>query len=182
MLLVIRPAASFADWKGQGDSHGASHSAGQSSTQSTPHSSAHSSAQHSGSNFNHRAGHASEHRRGHDYAYSTLDINLAVLPAGYYDDAPYYPVEDIVPVSSLMPGTPPVIVVEPPAPVNVLQPVITPVTVDTQDSYTVNIPNDKGGYTPVILKRSGEGFVGPQGEYYPKFPKVSQLILMYGKA
>ena len=50
-----------------------------------------------------------------------------------------------------------------------------------QDIFTVNIPNTRGGYTPVALKRSGSGFIGPQGEYYTEFPKVEQLKVMYGK-
>ena len=74
-------------------------------------------------------------------------------------------------------------------PVGVSQPVITqsavtvsaPATVDTADSFTVNIPNDKGGYSAVVLKQSGKGFVGPQGEFYSEFPKISQLKVMYGK-
>ena len=49
------------------------------------------------------------------------------------------------------------------------------------DSITVNVPNDKGGYNAVVLKPSGKGYVGPQGEFYSEFPKVSQLQLMYGK-
>ena len=49
------------------------------------------------------------------------------------------------------------------------------------DSITVNIPNNKGGYNAVVLKPSGKGYVGPQGEFYSEFPKVSQLQLMYGK-
>lgn len=52
---------------------------------------------------------------------------------------------------------------------------------NTQDSFTVNIPNSKGTYTPVTLKRSGNGFVGPQGEYYPQFPSIEQLKVMYAK-
>ena len=75
------------------------------------------------------------------------------------------------------------------APVGAVQPVVTqnvvassvPATVDTGDSFSVNVPNDKGGYNAVVLKRSGSGFVGPQGEFYPEFPKISQLKLMYGK-
>jgi|GEM_PF-627191 len=51
----------------------------------------------------------------------------------------------------------------------------------SEDSITVNVPNGQGGYNPVIIKRSGSGFVGPQGEYYPEFPKVSQLQAMYSK-
>lgn len=49
------------------------------------------------------------------------------------------------------------------------------------DSITVNIPNNRGGYTAVTLKKSGNGFIGPQGEYYPEFPKVAQLVIIYGK-
>jgi hypothetical protein len=85
-------------------------------------------------------------------------------------------------------------VVVPPAPVVVAQPTVTVVAtqpappvvvttpaVDTQDSFIVNVPNDKGGYIPVVIKRSGNGFVGPQGEFYAQFPKVAQLKAMYGK-
>lgn len=48
------------------------------------------------------------------------------------------------------------------------------------ETLTVNIPNSRGGYTSVTLKRSGSGFVGPQNEYYPNFPSVEQLRTMYG--
>ena len=76
------------------------------------------------------------------------------------------------------------------SPVGVTAPVIQPAPVasapssvspDNGDSISVNIPNNKGGYTAVVLKRSGNGFTGPQGEYYSEFPKVSQLQTMYGK-
>ncbi len=49
-----------------------------------------------------------------------------------------------------------------------------------QDSFTVNIPNNNGGFTPVIIKKSGSGYTGPQGEFYPDFPKIAQLKAMYG--
>ena len=61
---------------------------------------------------------------------------------------------------------------------------ITPVqitTTDTDNEITINIPNAAGGYTSVLMKRSGKGFVGPQGEYYPEFPRVSVLKVIYGK-
>jgi hypothetical protein len=52
----------------------------------------------------------------------------------------------------------------------------------SDDTITINIPNTKtSGYTAVVLKKSGNGFVGPQGEFYADFPKVSQLQTMYGK-
>ena len=72
-----------------------------------------------------------------------------------------------------MPEAAPVVVTAPP-------PAIQPQT-QISDSVTVNIPNLRGGYTAVTLKRSGNGFVGPQGEYYTEFPNVEQLKVMYGK-
>jgi hypothetical protein len=51
----------------------------------------------------------------------------------------------------------------------------------SSEDITVNVANTHGGYTAVTIKRSGEGFVGPQGEYYNEFPKVEQLRVMYGK-
>ncbi len=52
---------------------------------------------------------------------------------------------------------------------------------DAEESVTINIPNSKGGYTPVTIKKSGDGFVGPQGEQYQEFPKVEQLKTKYAK-
>jgi hypothetical protein len=51
----------------------------------------------------------------------------------------------------------------------------------SDESITVNIPNSQGGYIPVIIKKSGKGYIGPQGEYYPEFPKVAQLKALYSK-
>ena len=60
----------------------------------------------------------------------------------------------------------------------------TPVIVQPQyqatETSTVNIPNYRGGYTAVTLRRSGNGYIGPQGEYYPNYPSVDQLRAMYG--
>jgi hypothetical protein len=50
-----------------------------------------------------------------------------------------------------------------------------------QDSFPVNVPNNRGGYTSVVIKKSGNGYVGPQGEFYASFPSVAQLKAMYGK-
>lgn len=50
-----------------------------------------------------------------------------------------------------------------------------------ESGITVNVPNEKGGYTSVVLKRWKNGFQGPQGEFYADFPKVAQLRLLYGK-
>ena len=48
------------------------------------------------------------------------------------------------------------------------------------EAFPVNIPNVHGGYNVVVIKRSGDGFMGPNGEYYPEFPKVFQLQMKYG--
>jgi hypothetical protein len=64
------------------------------------------------------------------------------------------------------------------APVVYAQPVPAAVV---QDTFPVNIPNSSGGYVTVMIKKSGNGFVGPQGEFYADFPKVSQLKAMYAK-
>jgi len=74
----------------------------------------------------------------------------------------------------------------PPAPAVVTQP--APVVVAqgpsvtySGDTVTVNVPNSSGGYTAVVLKRSGNGYVGPQGEYYYEVPTAAQLQPMYGR-
>jgi len=72
-------------------------------------------------------------------------------------------------------------------PVVVAQPAVTVVVAPAapapvvQDTFTINVPNSSGGFTAVIIKKSGNGFAGPQGEFYAEFPKVSQLKVMYGK-
>lgn len=74
-------------------------------------------------------------------------------------------------------------VVEPPTTV-VVEPatvVANPPVDQSQKSFTVNIPNNKGGFTSVVLKKSGNGFLGPQGEFYAEFPKVEQLRVMYAE-
>lgn len=46
---------------------------------------------------------------------------------------------------------------------------------------TVNVPNSNGSFTPVKLVKYKDGYVGPQGEYYPGNPTVDQLRVLYGK-
>ncbi len=75
----------------------------------------------------------------------------------------------------------PVVYVQQPTVVVAQPPVQAGPVVYAQDSFSVNVPNDRGGYVAVVLKRSGNGYVGPQGEFYAQFPKVAQLKAMYGK-
>jgi len=69
-----------------------------------------------------------------------------------------------------------VVVTQAPAPVVVEAP--APVA---QDAFPVNVPNNSGGYTSVVIKKTDKGYVGPQGEFYANFPSVAQLKAMYGK-
>ena len=72
---------------------------------------------------------------------------------------------------------------EQPEQVVVAQPVpaFVPTTTYSGDTVTINVPNSNGGYSAVVLKRSGSGFVGPQGEFYNQLPSSSQLQAMYGR-
>ena len=53
------------------------------------------------------------------------------------------------------------------------------VAANTEESFIVNVPNSKNGYTSVAIKKSGNSFIGPQGERYEEFPKVEQLKAKY---
>ena len=70
-----------------------------------------------------------------------------------------------------------------PATVVVAQPAqaVVPSETYSGDTVTVNVPNSNGSYTAVVLKRSGNGYVGPQGEFYAQVPTTAQLQAMYGK-
>lgn len=49
------------------------------------------------------------------------------------------------------------------------------------DYFIINVPNPDGSFTPVKLIKSGVGYIGPQGEFYPEHPTVEQLRVLYGK-
>ena len=98
------------------------------------------------------------HGSGRDHAYSEYINRPHYMRYDYLTFGP-----DDMDVSSYTLSSP--VIVAPPQP----------------DVFTVNIPNGHGGYTPIIIKRLGTGFIGPQGEFYPEFPKVFQLKIIYGK-
>ena len=102
-------------------------------------------------------------------------VVVAGIPYYYYDHYYYRP----YPYGGY-------VVVQPPAiaqPVAVVPQAATMMQAEpqTHDLSTINIPNSRGGYTAVTLRRSGDGFVGPQGEYYSDNPTVEQLKVLYGK-
>jgi hypothetical protein len=49
------------------------------------------------------------------------------------------------------------------------------------EEYVINIPNSDGSFTPVKLKKSDNGYIGPQGESYQGHPSIEQLKVLYGK-
>ena len=49
------------------------------------------------------------------------------------------------------------------------------------ETVTINVPNSNGSYTPITLVKQKDGYIGPQGEYYPGHPTVDQLKVLYGK-
>ena len=56
----------------------------------------------------------------------------------------------------------------------------TPEIVIEQTTVTLWITNSNGSQTSVSLRRSGPGFIGPRGEYYPNMPTETQLRIVYG--
>ena len=134
---------------------------------------------------------------GFDIAVSALTIGALIdsLPPRYetvvvggvpyycYDNSYYRP----YPYGGYVVVQPPVVVTPEVAPAVVVAPapVIAAPTAQLQaqipETLIVNMPNSKGGYTSVTMKRSGNGFIGPQGEYYPGHPTVEQLKILYGK-
>ncbi len=49
-----------------------------------------------------------------------------------------------------------------------------------QSTVTVMVHNSNGSYTPVVLRKYGNEFVGPRGEYYTLLPGDTQLRPIYG--
>ena len=95
------------------------------------------------------------------------------VPYYYYDDVYYRPYSGGYVVVPAPVVTQPIVV--PPASV------IAQSQAQSPDTATINIPNSEGGYTAVTLRKSGNGYIGPQGEYYSENPTVGQLKTLYGK-
>lgn len=112
------------------------------------------------------------HGSGRDYAYS--EYIDARYTSGYADYSTFPP--DYMDDASYVKYTTAPIIVTPP-----VQPITQVPAQPPPDEFTVNIPNAHGGYTAVVIKRSRNGYIGPQGEFYPEFPKISQLEIIYGK-
>lgn len=76
----------------------------------------------------------------------------------------------------------PVQIIESPAVVSAPAPqVINASGGEELDSLPSISPMTKADTSVLSSKRSGSGFIGPQGEFYSEFPKVAQLKAMYAK-
>jgi hypothetical protein len=112
---------------------------------------------------------------------------VTALPAGHRTiivaGASYYYYENIY----YRPCPTGYVVVSAPAPVPTPAPVVYAPAANVQfqapvqERVTVNVPNSNGSYTPVTLTRRENGYVGPQGEFYPQNPTVEQLRALYGR-
>lgn len=50
-----------------------------------------------------------------------------------------------------------------------------------EKTIVVTVPNPNGSYIPVTLQKYSDGYVGPNGEFYPDYPTIDQLKAMYAK-
>jgi hypothetical protein len=50
-----------------------------------------------------------------------------------------------------------------------------------EKTIVVTVPNPNGSYMPVTLQKYTDGYVGPNGEFYPDYPTIDQLKAMYAK-
>ncbi len=48
------------------------------------------------------------------------------------------------------------------------------------NTVTVHVTNSNGSIIAVRLQKSGPGYIGPRGEYYPTLPTSEQLRPIYG--
>ena len=86
----------------------------------------------------------------------------------YYDNVYYRPYDYgyvVVPAPAVV--VPPPVVVQPEA--------------SSYVTVVINVPNSRGGYNPVTLVKHGDGYIGPQGEYYKGNPTVEELRVLYGR-
>lgn len=129
-----------------------------------------------------------KHKHHHHYpSYGKIIFNLphssvSIILGGkkyYYGEGIYYHKKHHYYVVAEPPG---VLVSPPPVIVYADKPAPAPYEIEGVQYITVNVPNKKGGYTAVTLKKTdSEGFIGPQGEFYHEFPSISELKTIYAQ-
>jgi hypothetical protein len=51
---------------------------------------------------------------------------------------------------------------------------------EEEQEVVVQVRNDNGSLTPVVLKKKGSTYIGPNGEHYKELPTEEQLKPVYG--
>ena len=105
--------------------------------------------------------------------------------APYYYDGMYYYQPGPAGYVVVQPAVAPVVMVPPVAPM-VVAPAQIPTAVAAapvvqNSSVTVRINNKNGSTTSIMMVKKGNGYVGPQGEYYEAMPTHEQLNALYGQ-
>lgn len=49
------------------------------------------------------------------------------------------------------------------------------------EEINYDVPNTNGSFMKVKILKTKDGYVGPEGEFYPQKPTVEQLKAMYAK-
>lgn len=114
-----------------------------------------------------------------------IGAEITILPTGYrtvvYGGISYYYSDNVyytdAPNGYVVVPAPAENIVVAPAPAAPSAPAEMP----PGQPITLNIPNASGGFTPVKLVKYKNGYLGPQGEYYPGKPTVDQLRVLYGE-
>jgi hypothetical protein len=116
-------------------------------------------------------------------------VVFAGVPYYYYGGTYYIPAGDEL-VAATPPDSntsapspsqsPPLKAIAPP-PADTSAAIASVATGQPTDTVTIHVPNAAGGFTPVKLVRVDNGYIGPQGEFYPNNPTVAELKVLYGK-
>ena len=91
-----------------------------------------------------------------------------------YDNTDYYYYNSAYYVKELQGYT---VVTPPPSVVSSNAPAVEA----PEKTVVVTVPNPNGSYIPVTLQKYSDGYVGPNGEFYPDYPTIDQLKAMYAK-
>ena len=113
-------------------------------------------------------------------------VVFAGVPYYYYGGIYYIPAGDELVAATpprsdtSAPSRPPLKATTPP-PADTSTAIAPVATGQPTDTVTIHVPNADGDFTPVKLVRVDNGYIGPQGEFYPNNPTVAELKVLYGK-
>ncbi len=119
-------------------------------------------------------------------------VQPAMAPAGYsvtyVNGMPYYYPYPVVAPTTYVAAAPVVQTVQPvqyqyAQPAQVQAPAPAPAQVaapaPSSEPFEIRLPNGNGSYTSVTLRKTANGFLGPQGEFYADHPSEDELRKRY---